>query len=108
VVALFLLTEGMSQADYVMALALYNFVWNFSLAFQYAAVNAADASGRSVAVAPAFHGAGGAVGPAVAAVLITGDSFLAVNILAAIAVILSFSLFAVAAAGRPRATTQPG
>jgi predicted MFS family arabinose efflux permease len=105
VVALILLADGVSQQNYVIALALYNFVWNFSLAFQYAAVNAADDSGRSVAAAPAFHAAGGALGPGMAALFVTADSFIAVNILAAAAVLLSFALFAVAAASHRRVGT---
>ncbi len=107
VLALVLLADGMSSSDYVIALALYNFVWNFSLAFQYAAVNAADESGRSVAAAPAFHAAGGAVGPGVAALFLTGSSFQAVNILAAAAVSLSLLLFVAALAGSRRATNVP-
>jgi predicted MFS family arabinose efflux permease len=93
VVALVLLNEGMGKGEYLAALAVYNFVWNFSLAFQYAAVNAADASGRSVAAAPAFHGAGGAVGPGVVALFVSAESLIAVNILAAATVIVSFALF---------------
>jgi predicted MFS family arabinose efflux permease len=102
VVAVVLLGDGMGRGDYLVALALYNFVWNFSLAFQYAAVNAADASGRSVAAAPAFHGAGGAVGPGVTALFVSAESLIAVNILAAATVILSFVLFALAVGTRSR------
>ncbi len=105
VIALVLLAGGVSQQNFVIALALYNFVWNFSLAFQYAAVNAADDSGRSVAAAPAFHAAGGAVGPGMAAMFVTGNSFIAVNVLAAAAVMLSLVLFAVAAGSRRGAGT---
>ncbi len=105
VIALVLLAGDVSQQNFVIALALYNFVWNFSLAFQYAAVNAADDSGRSVAAAPAFHAAGGAVGPGMAAMFVTGNSFIAVNVLAAAAVMLSLVLFAVAAGSRRGAGT---
>jgi hypothetical protein len=94
--------------NYVVALALYNFVWNFSLAFQYAAVNAADTSGRSVAAAPAFHAAGGAVGPGVAALIMTTGSFTAVLVLAAGAVIVSFLMFAFSVENRSKAATSQG
>lgn len=100
VTALVLLRAGMTHPDYLVAVALYNFCWNFSLAFQYAAVNAADDSGRSVAAAPAFHGAGGAAGPAAAAFLVSSESFMAVNMLAAAAVVLSLVLFALASPRR--------
>jgi len=93
---LLLLDDTLGRMTYIVALALYNFAWNFSLAFQYAAVNAADDSGRSVALAPAFHGGGGAVGPAVAALFVGVGSFSAVSVLAGIATLLSLVLFALA------------
>lgn len=82
---------------FVVALALYNFVFNYSLTYQYAVIAAADQSGRCVAVAAAFQMAGGAMGPAVAALLITPGSFIAVNALAAIGAIAGFGLFLSAA-----------
>lgn len=94
--SLIMLRQGMSSASYFLALALYNFGWNFSLTFQYSAVSKVDESGRGLAVAPAFHGAGGATGPIFAAMYITSDSFIAVNLIAGMAVVLSLSLFALA------------
>jgi len=96
VVALLMLGEGMSLVSFVLAAALYNFVWNFSLTFQYAAVNDVDTGGRGVAAAPAFHGAGAAVGPAAAALFVTATDLGMVNALATVAVIASFVLFALA------------
>jgi hypothetical protein len=96
VLSLVLLGEGMAFYTYVLAAALYNFVWNFSLTYQYAAVNAVDPGGRGVAAAPAFHGAGAAVGPAMAALYVTETNLVAVNVVAGIAVVLSLLLFVVA------------
>jgi MFS family permease len=96
VIAVVMLGGDMSFTSFVLAAALYNFVWNFSLAFQYAAVNAVDPGGRGVAAAPAFHGAGGAVGPSVAALFVTAASLQVVNLLAAFAVLSSLALFALA------------
>jgi len=96
VVAVILLGEGMGLSRYVLAAAIYNFVWNFSLAFQYATVNAVDETGRSVAVAPAFHGAGATAGPALAALYVSEESLAAVNWLSGVAVLVSFALFAAA------------
>ncbi len=78
--------------------------WNFSLTFQYSAVNGVDATGTAVAVTPAFHALGATLGPAAAAALIRGDDLSAVNYLAAASVILSLTLFVLAyrvAARRP-------
>lgn len=108
VIALFLLQSGMSKLDYMLAVALYNFCWNFSLAFQYAAVNAADDTGRSVAAAPAFHGAGAAAGPGVAALFVTSSNFGAVNILAGAAVLLSFLMFVLSAKHGHKRDFSPG
>ena len=72
---------------------VYNFVWNLSLAYQYSTVNAVDRSGRGVAAAPAFHAAGGSVGPAIAALLIGPGSYQAVIVLAAASVLLSLACF---------------
>lgn len=107
VVALGFLGPGMSLPVYVLAAALYNFVWNFSLAFQYAAVNAVDAGGRAVAAAPAFHGAGAAAGPALVAFYVTETSLAAVNIAAGVAVLASLACFvaAMGLARRPGMTT---
>ena len=97
VMAVAALVPEASLAIFVPALALYNFAWNYSLAYQYAVVAAADDSGRCIAAAPAFHAAGGAIGPAVAAMLITPGSLLAVNVLAAASVLVSLVLFLPAA-----------
>ena len=108
VVALLLLGPGMSLPVYVMAAALYNFVWNFSLAFQYAAVNAVDPGGRGVAAAPAFHGAGAAAGPALVAFYVTDTSLAAVNMAAGIAVVASLLLFVAALGLAGRSAAVPG
>ncbi|MCX7171539.1 MAG: hypothetical protein NTY41_14990 [Proteobacteria bacterium] len=92
----FLLPE-VGLGVFVVALALYNFVFNYSLTYQYAVIAAADESGRCVAVAAAFQMAGGAMGPAMAALLVGSGNFLAVNVLAAIGAIVSFGLFLSAA-----------
>jgi hypothetical protein len=97
VLAVTFLLPTVGLSIFVVALALYNFVFNYSLTYQYAVIAAADESGRGVAVAAAFQMAGGAMGPAVAALLITPASFVAVNTLAAIGAIVSFGLFLSAA-----------
>jgi hypothetical protein len=94
--ALWMLGEGTSLGAYATAVALYNFVWNFSLPFQYGAVNRVDPSGRGVAAAPAFHGAGVAIGPGLTALYVTQTDLSAVNWIAAMAVLSSLTFFALA------------
>ena len=91
------LRVDVSLIVFVIAVAVYNFFWNYSLTYQYAVVAAADESGRCVAVAPAFHAAGAAIGPAVAASLVSPGSLFAVNLLAMGGATISLLLFAPAA-----------
>ncbi len=78
VAAAWLLAGPLTIAEFTLSSALFNFAWNYSLSYQYAAVNATDPSGHSVAVAPAFHTAGAALGPAIAALLVTPSHYTSV------------------------------
>ncbi len=62
-IAALLLLGTLHFVDFLSSAVVYNFAWNLSLAYQYAAVNAADRTGSGVAAAPAFHNAGFTVGP---------------------------------------------
>ena len=55
VITAILLTLSSHLAVYILAVGIYNFAWNYSLAYQYAVVSAVDGSGRGIAVVPAFH-----------------------------------------------------
>jgi predicted MFS family arabinose efflux permease len=81
---------------------LYNFGWNFSLAYQYAAVHAIDRSGRGVAVSPAFAAAGIAAGPALAAWFVGAADYAAVVWLSGAAALASFASFWLSARAAPR------
>ena len=60
-----------SFAAFLAANVIYSIAWNVSMTFQYSVVNAVDESRRGIALAPSFHSAGGAAGPAVAALFVT-------------------------------------
>lgn len=94
VVSISFLQTGVPLMGFISAVAAYNFFWNYSLTYQYALISRVDESGRCVAVAPAFHAAGAAAGPAVAAGLISPTGFGAVTVLAIGAVTLSLLFFA--------------
>jgi len=93
VVSVAMLAEGMGPITYIIAAGIYNFVWNFALPYQYAAISTTDSSGRLIVLVPAFQTAGMSIGPAIAALFITGESYLAVNYIAAMSVIISLVLF---------------
>ena len=99
-VAVVMLQAPMSMAQFFVAFAIYNFFWSYSLSYQYAAVARIDSSGRYVAVTPAFHSIGGAVGPLMAAVFVTSEQLIAVNFVAGIALLISFALFYMALSAR--------
>ena len=93
IIAAIMLSSSRELAVYVCAVALYNFAWNYSLAYQYAVVATVDNSGRGIAIAPAFHAVGAAIGPGLAGLLISADNFLGVNVLVSLSVIISFLFF---------------
>ena len=97
VITAVLLTLSSHLAVYILAVGIYNFAWNYSLAYQYAVVSAVDGSGRGIAVVPAFHALGGGVGPALAGLVISANDFSALNILVALSVMISFLFFIPAA-----------
>lgn len=102
VVSVGLLAGHVGVMEFVISSCLLNFSWNFSVAYQYAAVNAVDTTGYAVALAPAFHGAGAAVGPAIAALLVAPQQYGSVLWLVAGGSMLSFACFVVASAIRNR------
>jgi predicted MFS family arabinose efflux permease len=102
IAAAWLLAGPMSLWQFTVSNVLFNFAWNYSLAYQYAAVNAADASGHGVALAPAFHTTGAAAGPAIAALLIAPGEYASVLWLIDVGVILSMGCFLASSLAAPR------
>ena len=101
--AVVMLQVPMFMMQFFVAFAIYNFFWNYLLSYQYAAVARIDSSGRYVAATPAFHSIGGAVGPLIAAVFVTSEQLIAVNVVAGIALLISFTLFYMALSTRRHA-----
>jgi predicted MFS family arabinose efflux permease len=81
---------------FTVANVIYGIAWNLSMAYQYSAVNIVDRSRRGVALAPAFHGAGAAAGPAIAALFVTATNHTGVLWVAAVTVLVSLGFFQVA------------
>lgn len=98
VAAVWLIQGHMGLIAFIASCCLLNFSWNFSVAYQYAAVNAVDASGRGVALAPAFHGVGASIGPAVAALFVAPHVYGSVGYLTAGGAVLSVLCFVAATA----------
>lgn len=89
VAAVAILSRHVGIAAFVISNCLLNFSWNFSVAFQYAAANAADPTGHATAVTPAFHTAWAAVGPAIAALLNQPHDYTSVLWLVSLGVVVS-------------------
>jgi predicted MFS family arabinose efflux permease len=96
VLAVVLLTGNFHLTAYVVSAVLYGIVWNVSMTYQYSAVNIVDRTRRGVALAPAFHDAGGAVGPALAALGVTAKDHSSVYWIVVLCVLGSWVCFAVA------------
>jgi hypothetical protein len=77
---------------YLLAGALFQFLLNFSLSFQYGALSAADHSGRLIVLAPVFQGIGGIGGPIIAGLLAHGGSYIEVGAWSAVYEIAGLAL----------------
>jgi predicted MFS family arabinose efflux permease len=93
---------------FTVANVVYGIAWNLSMSYQYSAVNIVDRSRRGVALAPAFHGAGGAAGPAIAALFVTQTNHSGVLWVAGITVMVSLAFFQVAFRLHRRARQREG
>lgn len=60
---------------YLLCGLLFQFLWNFGLAFQYGALAVVDVSGRLIVLAPTFQGVGAIAGPAVAGMLVRDGDY---------------------------------
>jgi hypothetical protein len=78
--------------------AVYYFAWCYGVAYQYALVNAVDATGRAVAVTGAFAFFGSAGGAGLAALFVTPHDYGAVVWIVAVTICVSTAMFAIAAA----------
>jgi predicted MFS family arabinose efflux permease len=103
VLAVVLLTGHLELTAYVVSAVLYGIAWNVSMTYQYSTVNVVDRSRRGVALAPAFHNAGGAAGPALAALAVTAADHGSVLWLVSVSVLASLGCFMAALRLRARA-----
>jgi predicted MFS family arabinose efflux permease len=81
-----------NPATFLVAGALFQFLLNFSLAFQYGALSVADHSGRLIVLAPVFQGIGGIGGPIIAGFLVHGESYIEVGVWSAVYEIAGLAL----------------
>jgi predicted MFS family arabinose efflux permease len=96
VLAVVLLTGNLQVTAYVVSNVIYGIAWNLSMTYQYSAVNIVDRSRRGVALAPALHNAGGAAGPAIAALVVTETDHTGVLWLVGASVLASLVCFVIA------------
>lgn len=102
ILAMALLTGTPGVGAFTASAVLYGLAWNVSMAYQYATVNLVDRSGRGVALSPALHWAGGAAGPALAALFVSGHNHDAVLVIVTLAAAASLGFFALALRTRRR------
>jgi predicted MFS family arabinose efflux permease len=104
VLAAVLLTGKLTLTAYIVSAVVYGIAWNLSMTYQYSTVNIVDRSRRGVALAPAFHNAGGAVGPAIAALVVSQTDHSGVLWLVSVSVLASLVCFVIALRLHARAT----
>ena len=113
VLSMLLLLGKLQLTAYIVSAVVYGIAWNVSMTYQYSTVNLVDRSRRGVALAPAFHNAGGAVGPALAALVVTASDHSSVLWLVGVSVLASLVCFVLAlrlharAAAGAAAAVQP-
>ena len=91
--SVWMLLPPVSVSQFAISCGIYNFAWNFSLALNYSAINAIDSTGHVLPLTPAFHSAGAAAGPAIAALLVGSYGYDCVIGLAAGGAVLSAGCF---------------
>jgi predicted MFS family arabinose efflux permease len=96
VLSVVLLTGKLQLTAYIVSAVIYGIAWNVSMTYQYSTVNIVDRSRRGVALAPAFHNAGGAAGPALAALVVTRADHSSVLWLVSVSVLASLVCFVTA------------
>ena len=103
ILAAVMLTGTLQLTAYVISAVIYGNAWNLSMTYQYSTVNAVDRSRRGVALAPAFHNAGGAAGPAIAALFVSEHDHSSVIWIVIVSVLASLGCFMIALRLRARA-----
>jgi predicted MFS family arabinose efflux permease len=96
VLAALLLTGELHVTGFVVANVIYGIAWNLSMTYQYSVVNRVDGSRRGVSLSPAFHSAGGAAGPAMAALFVTETDHAGVLWVVGVSVVASLACFQIA------------
>jgi hypothetical protein len=87
-IGLALMTQDAGQNTFIAGAVLYSLAWAFAVPYLYLLAASQDASGRLLVLAPVAQAVGAALGPTLAASLLSGGpSYLAVNGLAASALI---------------------
>ncbi|MBS0394749.1 MAG: MFS transporter [Proteobacteria bacterium] len=97
-----LLLGPVPLSAFLVSAVLYGNAWNLSITYQYGTVHAVDRTRRGVALAPAFHNAGGAAGPALAALFVSERNHDSVIWLVTASVLASLACFALGLALRAR------
>jgi MFS family permease len=104
---LYFLVGAFEFAMFAIAVGVYNFLWNMTHPFLLGAMASFDRRGRVVVYAVAMQMLGLAVGPALAASVISEGEFLNVNRLGAMLFVLSFILILSPVLAQSKLTSVP-
>lgn len=92
IVALMVLVGNMGGTMFLAGMVLLAFAWNVVIPFQLGILAGIDASGKALALAATVTGIGLALGPGAGAMVLDGDRYSAVNLLAGMLAVASLLL----------------
>lgn len=107
-IAAVMLTGSYGATAFGIAGAIYYFAWCYCLTYQFALVNAVDATGRAIAITGACAFFGSAGGAALGALYVTPNDYRAVVWIVGVGVCVSTTAFALAAAIHRRSLRESG
>lgn len=87
------LLESSQAVHYLLAGIVFQFFWNLWLPIQMASIADADTSGRFTVVISSCQALGVAIGPPLAVSFMTADSFMRVNVISGIFIVIALLLF---------------
>lgn len=77
--------NGMGAVAFLVALAVFQFFWNFALPYHMGVIIHRDPSASYIVLVPTFQAMGIALGPALAGLAADGGSYTGVNLISMVA-----------------------
>ena len=93
VASFLMMSQGGGSMLFVIGVCLFNVMWNFGAPYAITAIVKSDHSGRFVVLVPVMQGLGVGLGPAIIAMLLSGENLAPVGYVGSAAIVLSFLIY---------------